>query len=119
MNYPYANEVLDKILEYFDDDNFPSEHMDEDDWDEVLEEQFNTTEEHYNYSEYGIYYCDLLEIIHRHAEDFGIEIEYWNFQKMINLYMYFVAKEIIDYCKGQIFEKWQENEMNSDEITLI
>ena len=116
MDYPYATEVLDKILEYFIDDNFPSENMDDDDWDKVLQEQFNTREEHYDYSVYGKYYCDLLEIIHRNTEDLGIEPEYWNFQKMINLYMYIVAKEIIDDCKEQIIERWQDK--NEDvEIT--
>lgn len=116
MEHPFANEVLDKIVEYFVDDNFPSVNMDDDDWDMVLQEQFNTTQEHYDRSVYGRNYCDLLEIIHRNAEYMGIdEVEYWDFQKMINLYMHFVATEIIADCKDEIIEKWRdENEDESE-----
>jgi len=128
MNYPYANEVLDTILAYFVNNNdVPRENMDEDKWDKVLQEQFNKYEEHYD-SGYGIYYCDLLEIIHRNAEDLGIEPEYWKFNKMINLYMYIVAKKIIDEHKDKIIERWldeieseneseSESESESEEIT--
>jgi hypothetical protein len=117
MDHPFSNDVLDKIMDYFDDnDDFPSENMDDDGWDDILQEQFNTIEEHYNYSDYMRDYPTMLEIIHTYAEDSGFEPEYWNFQKMINLYMYIVAKEIITDRKDVIIERWQEeNESDSSD----
>jgi len=114
MDKVYANEVLDKIVDYFDDNEFPSENMDDDAWDNILQEQFNTTEEHYEYTDYMELYEDILVEIHNYAEDLGLEPEYWNFQKMIRLYMYIVAKEIIADYKNVIIERWQDENESSD-----
>ena len=107
MEHPFSNEVLDKILEYFDDD-FPSENMDDDDWEEILQKQFNTFEEHFDYSDYMRDYPTILEVIHTREEDWGIEPTYWNCQKIISLYMYIVAIEIIANCKEHIIATFFE-----------
>lgn len=116
MNHLFANEVLDKIVAHFTDDDFPSLNMDDDAWDMVLEEQFNTTEENYEWSDYCTDYDYVLYEVHTFSVDSGAEIEYWNYNKVINLYMYIVAKEIIADCKDQIIEKWQD--VNQDEVEV-
>jgi hypothetical protein len=121
MDKVFANEVLDKIVNYFDDNDFPSENMDDDAWENILQEQFNTTEEYYYYTEYMELYDDILIEIHNYAEELDLEPEYWNFQKMINLYMYIVAEKIIADHKDVIIERWQDensSESSDEEVEL-
>lgn len=106
MDKLYSDEVLEQILDCFNEDNSP-ENMDGEAWDNILQEHFNTTEEHFDYDDYMSDYPTILETIHSYAEDIGLDPEYWNFQKMINLYMYIVANEIIGE-KDYIIEIWQD-----------
>ena len=112
MEYYYAELAIILICEHFVNDDFPSLNMGEDDWDDVLEETFNSIERIFEYKDYMEHYDDILLEIHNKAEDMGIEPQYWNFQKMMNLYLYMIGKEIIADCKDDIIEKWQDmNEM--------
>jgi len=105
MDHPFSNDVLDTILEYFDDNEVYPSNIDADGWDEILQEQFNTTVDYYNYSDYMRAYPTMLDLIHFDMDE---EVDYWDCQKMISLYMYIVAKEIIADCKEHIIEKFYE-----------
>jgi hypothetical protein len=115
MEYPFAERAIIMICEHFTDDEFPSElNMLDDEWDEVHQAVFNTNEEYFEYKDYMEYYEDILLEIHNKAENFGIEPQYWNFQKMMNLYFYIIGKELIAECKEEIVEKWRELNMDSE-----
>jgi len=115
MEYYYADLAITMICEHFVNDDFPSLNMGEDDWDVVLEETFNSIERIFEYKDYMEHYEDILLEIHNKAEDLGIEPKYWDFQKMMNLYLYIIAKEIIADCKDDIIEKWRDmNESESE-----
>jgi len=115
MDYFYADDAITLICEHFVNDDFPSLNMSEDDWNDVLEETFNSIDRIFEYKDYSCVYDDILVQIHNKAEDLGIEPQYWNFQKMMNLYFYIIAKEIIADCKEEIIEKWRDmNESESE-----
>ena len=113
MEYYYADIAIILICEHFVNDDFPSLNMGEDDWDDVLEETFNSIERIFEYKDYMEHYDDILYEIHNYTESMGFEPQYWNFQKMMNLYFYMIGKEIIADCKDEIIEKWQDMTGNS------
>lgn len=110
MNHLFASEVIAKFVENINEN--PREMLD-DDWIEVLEYTFNSNEEFYDWNDYCKDFDYMLGEIHTFSEETGSEIEYWNYNKMINLYMYVVARELIADCKENIFEAWDEE--NKDE----
>lgn len=112
MEYPFAERAIIMICDHFTDNDFPSE-LNILDWDEVFEAVFNTNEEYYEYKDYMKYYEAILLEIHNKEEDFGIKPQYWNFQKMMNLYFYIIGNELIADCKEKIVKKWQE--LNSED----
>lgn len=89
--------------------------MTEDDWDEVLEYTFNSSEDFYEWNDYSSEYDYMLCEIHTFSEDLGIQPEYWNYNKMINLYFYIVARELVADCKQNIIEAWDEENKSESE----
>ena len=103
MNHLFASEVICKFVENINND--PRE-MTEEDWEEIIEYTFNSNEDWYDWSDYCKKYNYMLEEIHTFSVDIGAEIEYWNYNKMINLYMYIVARELVSDCKENIIDAW-------------
>lgn len=105
MNHLLVNEVISKFVENINND--PRE-MTDDDFNEVLEYTFNSNEDFYDWDDYCKEYDYMLGEIHTFSVDTGAEIEYWNYNKMINLYMYIVARDLVADCKQNIIDAWDE-----------
>lgn len=105
MNHLFVDEVISKFVENINND--PRE-MTQDDWDEVLEYSFNSSEDYYDWNDYSRDYDYMLCEIHNYAEEMGFEPQYWVYNKMINLYMYIVARELVAECKENIIKAWDE-----------
>lgn len=103
MNHLLVNEVISKFVENINND---PRSMTDDDWNEVLEYTFNSNEEYFQWEDYCTEYDYMLCEIHTFSEETGAEIEWWNYNKMINLYMYVVARDLIADCKENIIEAW-------------